>query len=155
MKIQDRFGKSFQRQTHADIDFAGHTLKVYLPTRKEMLGLEDKIKNPPDALVAEEYEKLHATFQKLYKINQNVNAEFKDDDIVVEGRSLREAARFKAQDVMREIAYVNLVGFEEGDEMLALSYEQISETFSEAQIKHLVSLIEKAVNPDYEVIQKN
>ncbi len=44
MKIQDRFGKSFQRQTHADIDFAGHTLKVYLPTRKEMLGLEDKIK---------------------------------------------------------------------------------------------------------------
>lgn len=155
MKIQDKFGKSFQRQTHTDIDFAGHTLKVYLPTRKEMLGLEDKIKFPPDALIAEEYEKLHSTFHKLYKINQNINAEFKDDDIIVEGRSLREAAKFKAQDLMREIAYVNLVGFEEGDEMFALSYEQISETFSEAQIKHLVGLIEKAVNPNYEATEKN
>jgi hypothetical protein len=155
MKIQDKFGKSFQRQTHTDIEFAGHLLKVYLPTRKEMLRLEEKIKNPPDALISEEYEKLYATFQKLYKINQSVDAEFLDDDVIVEGRSLREAAKFKAQELMREIALVNLVGFEEGDEMFALSYEDISDTFSEAQIKHLVNLIQKAVNPDYETTEKN
>jgi len=155
MKLQNRFGKSFQRQTHAEIDFAGHKLQVYLPTRKEMLGLEEKIKNPPDALIDQEYDKLTQTFEKLYRINQKVDVEFEEGDIVVEGRSLKEAARFKAQSIMQEIALINLVGFQEGDEMLALSYEEISETFSEAQIKYLIDLIQKAVNPDYEAVEKN
>jgi hypothetical protein len=155
MKLQDRFGSAFQRQKYADIDFAGHPLKVYMPTRKEMLELEGKIKNPPDALVEQEYAKLVETFEKLYKVNQSVSVERKDDDIVVDGRSLKEASRFKAQEIMREIALINLVGFEEGQELFALSYEEISESFSPAQIKNLTDLIEKAVNPDYKDIEKN
>jgi hypothetical protein len=155
MKLQDRFGSAFQRQKYADIDFAGHPLKVYMPTRKEMLELEGKIKNPPDALVEQEYAKLVETFEKLYKVNQSVSVERKDNDIVVDGRSLKEASRFKAQEIMREIALINLVGFEEGQELFALSYEEISESFSPAQIKHLTDLIEKAVNPDYKDIEKN
>lgn len=155
MKLQDRFGSAFQRQKYADIDFAGHLLKVYMPTRKEMLELEGKIKNPPDALVEQEYAKLVETFEKLYKLNQSVSVERKDDDIVVDGRSLKEASRYKAQEIMREIALINLVGFEEGQELFALSYEEISESFSPAQIKHLTDLIEKAVNPDYKDVEKN
>jgi hypothetical protein len=155
MKLQDRFGSAFQRQKYADIDFAGHPLKVYMPTRKEMLELEGKIKNPPDALVEQEYSKLVETFEKLYKVNQSVSVARKDDDIVVDGRSLKEASRYKAQEIMREIALINLVGFEEGQELFALSYEDISEAFSPAQIKHLTELIEKAVNPDYKEVEKN
>jgi len=155
MRLQDKFGSAFQRQKYADIDFAGHPLKVYLPTRKEMLKLEGKIKNPPDALLEQEYAKLVDTFEKLYKINKTVDVERKDDDIVVEGRSLKEASRYKAQEIMREIALINLVGFEEGQELFALSYEDISESFSPAQIKHLTDLIEKAVNPDYKEVEKN
>jgi hypothetical protein len=155
MRLQDKFGSAFQRQKYADIDFAGHPLKVYLPTRKEILELEGKIKNPPDALLEQEYTKLVDTFEKIYKINQSIAVERKDDDIVVDGRSLKQAARFKAQDIMREIALINLVGFEEGQELFALSYEDISESFSSAQIKHLTDLIEKAVNPDYEEVEKN
>jgi predicted S18 family serine protease len=126
-----------------------------MPTRKEMLELEGKIKNPPDALVEQEYAKLVETFEKLYKVNQSVSVERKDNDIVVDGRSLKEASRFKAQEIMREIALINLVGFEEGQELFALSYEEISESFSPAQIKHLTDLIEKAVNPDYKDVEKN
>jgi hypothetical protein len=155
MRLQDKFGSAFQRQKYADIDFAGHPLKVYLPTRKEILELEGKIKNPPDALLEQEYTKLVDTFEKIYKINQSIAVERKDDDIVVDGRSLKQAARFKAQDIMREIALINLVGFEEGQELFALSYEDISESFSSAQIKHLTDLIEKAVNPDYKEVEKN
>jgi hypothetical protein len=155
MRLQDKFGSAFQRQKYADIDFAGHPLKVYLPTRKEMLELEGKIKNPPDALLEQEYTKLVDTFEKLYKINKTVEVDRKDDDIVVEGRSLKEASRFKAQEIMREIALINLVGFEKGQELFALSYEDISESFSPAQIKHLTDLIEKAVNPDYKEVEKN
>ena len=33
-----------------------------------MLELEGKIKNPPDALLEQEYTKLVDTFEKLYKI---------------------------------------------------------------------------------------
>lgn len=155
MRLQDKFGSAFQRQKYADIDFAGHPLKVYLPTRKEMLELEGKIKNPPDDLLEQEYTKLVDTFEKLYKINKTVEVDRKDDDIVVEGRSLKEASRFKAQEIMREIALINLVGFEKGQELFALSYEDISESFSPAQIKHLTDLIEKAVNPDYKEVEKN
>lgn len=155
MRLQDKFGSAFQRQKYADIDFAGHALKVYLPTRKEMLELEGKIKNPPDALLEQEYAKLVDTFEKLYKINKTVEVERKDDDIIVDGRSLKEASRYKAQEIMREIALINLVGFEEGQELFALSYEDISEAFSPAQIKHLTELIEKAVNPDYKEVEKN
>ena len=56
---------------------------------------------------------------------------------------------------MREIAMISLVGFKEGDDLFALSYEDISETLSEVDIKHLVELVQKTVNPDYEETRKN
>jgi hypothetical protein len=56
---------------------------------------------------------------------------------------------------MREIAMISLVGFKEGDDLFALSYEDIADTLSEVEITELVKSIESAVNPDYETTKKN
>ncbi|NDF99703.1 MAG: hypothetical protein EB101_12465, partial [Chitinophagia bacterium] len=81
--------------------------------------------------------------------------EVKDNDVIVQGTSMRNSARYKAIAKMREIAMISLVGFKEGDDLFALSYEDISETLSEVDIKHLVEMVQKTVNPDYEETRKN
>jgi hypothetical protein len=68
---------------------------------------------------------------------------------------MKSTARFTAIKKMREIAMISLVGFKEGDDLFALSYEDIADTLSEVEITELVKSIESAVNPDYETTKKN
>jgi hypothetical protein len=78
-----------------------------------------------------------------------------DQDVIVQGSSMRTTARYKAIQKMREIAMISLVGFKEGEDLFALSYDDISETLSEVDIKHLVELVQKTVDPSYEETKKN
>ena len=153
MKLQERLG-NFQRTKYKTIDFNGHQLQVYIPTRNEMQSLVEKIKRPSDPMIEAEYQDILKSLWEVCSPSDD-GIEIKDNDVIVQGTSMRVSARYKAIAKMREIAMISLVGFKEGDDLFALSYEDISETLSEVDIKHLVELVQKTANPDYEETRKN
>jgi hypothetical protein len=55
MKLQEKLG-GFQRTKYKTIDFNGHQLQVYIPTRNEMQSLVEKIKRPSDPMIEAEYQ---------------------------------------------------------------------------------------------------
>lgn len=153
MKLQDRLG-AFQRQKYKTISFNGHDLEVYVPTRNEMKELSAKFRKPADEMVEAEYQ---ALLQSLWEFATPADEgiEVKDADVMVQGQSMKTTARYKAIQKMREIAMISLVGFKEGEDLFALSYEDISETLSEVDIKNLVDMVQKTVDPSYEETKKN
>ena len=153
MKLQERLG-SFQRKKYRSIKFNDHDLEVYLPTRTEMKNLTDKLKQPPQELVDAEYKQLLDSLWAFCSPTDD-GIEVSEHDVKVQGVSMKTTAKYKAITKMREIAMISLVGFKEGDDLFALSYEDISETLSEVEITELVKSIESVVNPDYEQTKKN
>jgi len=153
MKLQERLG-AFQRQKYKTINFANQELQVYVPTRNEKKNLMDKLRKPTPELIEAEYQDLIKSLWEFASPTDD-GIEVKDDDVVVNGSSMKNAARYKSIMKMREIAMISLVGFKEGDDLFALSYEDISDTLSEVEIKELVKSIESVVNPDYEETKKN
>jgi hypothetical protein len=153
MKLQERLG-GFQRQKYRQIKFGDQNLEVYLPTRNEMKGLMDKLKKPPQELIDGEYKTLLDSLWQFCSPTDD-GIEVLENDVKVQGVSMKSTARFTAIKKMREIAMISLVGFKEGDDLFALSYEDIADTLSEVEITELVKSIESAVNPDYETTKKN
>lgn len=153
MKLQERLG-GIQRKKYRTVKFNDHDLEVYLPTRSEMKELMDKLKKPPQELIEAEYQQLITSLWEFCSPEDD-GIEVVGDDVKVQGVSMRTTARYKAITKMREIAMISLVGFKEGDDLFALSYEDISETLSEVEITELVKSIESVVNPDYEQTKKN
>jgi len=153
MKLYERLG-GFKRTKYKTITFNGHDLEVYVPTRNEMQSLTDRLRRPSDELIDAEYQEIIKSLWDFLKPTDE-GVEIKGDDVLVQGSSMKTAARYKAIAKMREIAMISLVGFKEGEDLFALSYEDISETLSEVDIKNLVDLIQQAVDPNYEATRKN
>lgn len=153
MKLHERLG-GFQRKKYKTIQFNGHDLEVYVPTRNEMQELMAKMRKPSDEVVEAEYQALLQSLWEFATPNDD-GIKVTDDDVIVQGSSMRTTARYKAIQKMREIAMISLVGFKEGEDLFALSYDDISETLSEVDIKHLVELVQKTVDPSYEETKKN
>lgn len=153
MRLSQRL-KGFQRTKYKSIDFHGHALEVYVPTRNEMHGLMQKCTAPPQELIDEHFGRLTTSLWRT-STPEDDGIEVKGDDVIVQGQSLRTTARWLAILQLREVAMIGLVGFVEGNDVFALGYDEISQELSEADIKELVAAVEAVVKPDYKATEKN
>ena len=94
----------------------------------------------------EEFEKVLAETDK--------SIELLDDDVILQGQSVREVATFTAMWETKVEQYFHLLQSEIGDPINE-TYEQIAEEFPEPIIKQLVEDIESAIKPDYRSAKKN
>jgi hypothetical protein len=153
MTLQHRLN-GYKRSKYKTIDFAGHALEVYVPTRSEMTQLESKCQDPPNDLVDERYRRLT---ESLWRGSKEGDEGIKttEDDVFVQGQSLKQTARWLSIMELRERAMIGLIGFREGDDLFALGYDEIAETFSEGEIRDLVAAVEAVVKPSYKATEKN
>ena len=78
----------------------------------------------------------------------------KDNDIIVDGNSIRNVATLSVMWEIKVEQYFYLLVSETG-EPITESFEEISKEFPEDVIKQIVNEIEKVIKPDYSSVKKN
>lgn len=149
-KYQQNREKIFTRR----FELGGHTFKVRIPYVHESDEIYKRINEPDEAKVAEAYKQM--TEPLLALKDQDAGFTFTDDDVLIEGRSLKEAARQKVQVEIKITEFVKLlVPEQEGASLDDLTYEEIEAEFPMAVQMQLVEKIAEAISPTYKETKGN
>lgn len=154
--LASAFGKDFLKNKDKvrtrTFDLGGHTFKVKVPLTSEFELMQERMKVVDDEKAANYYKELTKDLEK-YRENPEpeLKCEFLEDDIVIDGRSMREAARNKIIAENRITEMFRLLVPEEKDfDMGTITYPMIEELFPFAIQMQMVEMIGKTVSPNYE-----
>jgi len=149
-KYQQNREKIFTRK----FELGGHTFKVRIPYVHESDAIYKRINEPDEAKVAEAYKQMTEPLMVLK--DQDAGFTFTDDDVLIEGRSLKEAAKQKIQVEIKITEFVKLLVPElEGASLDDLTYEEIEAEFPMAVQMQLVEKIAEAISPTYKESKGN
>lgn len=172
MTLAAKLGKSFEavqaqvkiRTINIDLENVKFDLRVRIPLKKEMEEITRRIVSPDAELVEKIYEQLAAPIRKTLEeggedfvsaLNKEKPlVEVLENDLVVQGNSVRNIAQFSAIDQTRTTEYFHLLISENG-EPVTETYDDIIAEFPEFVIKEIVQTIEAAIKPDYKTVKKN
>jgi len=160
-KLSQTLGEKYQQNSIGiftrTFELGGHQFKVRVPKVAETDAIYEKVMKPdPDAV-----EKIYKTItEPLLQFKDSVeksdNVVFLDNDIVVEGRSMREAAKTKAMTEAKITEYIKLLVPENQDASMAdITYADIEEEFPLSIQLVLVEKIGEVISPSYKENQKN
>jgi len=126
-------------------EFNGHTFKVKVPLTAESDAMFERLKTPDQNLVEKFYQEMSKSFTQ-----SSDTVQITDNDVIIEGRSIREAASSKALIQSRITEMIRLlVPEEDGFDMSTVTYEMIDELFPFAVQLQLIELIGETVSPSY------
>jgi hypothetical protein len=155
-KLDSILGSKFQEHRQAiltrSFELGTHTFKVRVPTAGETEAMYERINNPDkekiDALWKDKFAKLLKE-----KDDTQENVVYKEDDIIVEGKSLKESTEniYVAQE--RVVEYFKLLVPEEGQTWDGLEYSDIESSMPWAIQIELVQNIIDAISPNYKDIR--
>ena len=172
MALANKLGKSYEKvkaetklkTIHIDLDEVKFDLKVRVPLKKEMETITATILSPDQARVDKIFNRLAEPRIKALEeggedfvkaLNEKKQTITKtDDDLIVDGPSVRQVANFSAIEENKVEQYFHLLVSETG-EPITETYEQIVEEFPEFVIREIVAEIDKAIKPDYKTVKKN
>ena len=158
-KLSSAFGEKYQakRKDLLTRSFVlnGHTFKVRIPLMIESDAIYKKVSNPDDETIEKIYQEITAPLRQ-FENNQTEDFEFTDTDILVEGRSMREAAKNKAITEARITEFFKLLVPEmEGVTLEDLTYADIEEEFPIAVQMLIVEKIGEVISPTYREARGN
>jgi len=133
----------------------GHTFKVRIPLVAESDAIYKKVSEPDEELVEKIYIEITSPLRQ-FENNQSEEFQFTDNDILVEGRSMREAAKNKAITEARITEFFKLLVPEmEGVTFEDLTYADIEEEFPIAVQMLIVEKIGEVISPTYREARGN
>jgi len=149
--LENAFGAKFTDKKDnlrtRTFEMGGHTFRVKVPLTSETEAMFDRVKNVDEAKVKEIYDKL-AVEAEQHKGDDGY--EFKDDDIIVNGRSLKKVANGKVLTENRITELVRLLVPENKDfDMASITYADIEELFPFSIQMDLVNEINNVISPGY------
>ena len=158
-KLSSAFGEKYQakRKDLLTRSFVlnGHTFKVRIPLVIESDAIYKKVSNPDDETIEKIYQEITAPLRQ-FENNQPEDFEFTDTDILVEKRSMREAAKNKAITEARITEFFKLLVPEmEGVSLEDLTYADIEEEFPIAVQMLIVEKIGEVISPTYREARGN
>jgi len=158
-KFSSAFGEKYQSNKKnlliRSFELGGHTFKVRIPLMSESDEIYKKVTNPDEALVEEIYKKLTEPLMQ-FEHNQTEEFKFVENDILVDGRSMREAAKNKAITEARITEFFKLLVPElEGASLEDLTYQDIEEEFPMSVQMQIVEKIGEAISPTYKESRGN
>lgn len=171
-KLANKLGKSYEivadqskiKRITVDLGDVKFDIRVRVPLKKEMEEITAKIVNPPEDRVARLYEKFAAPLRKtleeagkefLDAINKDKQAiQVLDDDLIVDGKSVKQIANFAAIEETRVEEYFHLL-VSETNEPVTETYEEITAEFPEFAVQEILKAIDQAIKPDYKTVKKN
>lgn len=158
-KLGSAFGEKYQakRKDLLTRSFVlnGHTFKVRIPLVAESDAIYKKVSDPDEEMVEKIYQEITAPLRQ-FENNQSEEFKFTDDDILVDGRSMREAAKNKAITEARITEFFKLLVPEmEGVTLEDLTYADIEEEFPIAVQMLIVEKIGEVISPTYREARGN
>lgn len=152
-KYQTKRANIFTRS----FELGGHTFKVRIPFVAEADKMYEKINNPANDHIDKIYKQLAEPILKLQNsIDENSEIEYQENDIVVKGRSMREAAKNKAMTENRVVEYIKLLVPESPEMTLDdLTYEEVEAEFPWTVQIALIEKITEAISPNYKEARGN
>lgn len=128
----------------------GQAFKVRVPLASEM----EEISKAVDAVdSSKKFEEMSAP---LRDVKDQEKIEFVDDDIIVDGRSIKELAKLTIQTEERIVQMIRLlVPAQEGFDMSQISYDDINAEWPFAVQLELMRKISEVISPGYEETRKN
>jgi hypothetical protein len=130
-------------------ELGNHTFKVRIPSVNEIETIFNYFKNPNEDKVEEMYQEIIKSFPNIEK---EENVEVTDNDIIVDGRSLRETAKNKHSLQYRIVEYIKFLIPETGS-LEDLTYADVEAEFPLAVQLTLVDKINEVISPEYKEVR--
>lgn len=158
-KLASAFGEKYQANRQEmltrSFELGGHTFKVKIPLVVDSDRIYNMISSPSEDRVNEIYDQLT---EPLIKFKEQASEEFQftDTDIIVSGRSMREAARSKVIVETRIVEYIKLLVPENPENSLdGLTYADVESEWPLSVQLALVEKIGEVISPTYKESRKN
>lgn len=158
-KFSSAFGDKYQANRKnlliRSFELGGHTFKVRIPLVAESDAIYKKVSEPDEEIVEKVYQEITKPLRQ-FENNQTEEFKFTDDDILVDGRSMREAAKNKAITEARITEFFKLLVPElEGASLEDLTYADIEEEFPISVQMQIVEKIGEVISPTYREARGN
>lgn len=150
--LANALGKDFVKKKEAvrirSFELGGHTFKVKVPLTAEFEVMQQRMKEIDDTKLQEYYKELTKDLEQL---PENPNLVFTENDVLVDGRSMLEAAKNKliAEQRITEL-FKLLVPEQEGFDMNTITYPMIEELFPFPIQMQIIEEISRVVSVQYE-----
>lgn len=148
-------GTKFIEQKEAirirSFEFAGHTFKVKVPLTSEFELIQKEMDNINEDIINKYYEELSKELiENKDRAKLDSEIEYKDNDIIIKGKSLKDAAKNKALTEKRITTLFKFLVPEEKDfDMNTITYDMIEELFPFSIQMELIGLIGDTISPNY------
>ena len=126
-------------------EMGGHTFKVRVPQVGELEAIYNFKKLPDDSDVEAAYQ----TMIKDLKTVDDPDVVATDNDVVVQGRSMRQAAITKLELQHRIVEYFKLLIPETDESLTDLEYADIESEFPLSIQLEFIEKINQTISPDY------
>lgn len=137
-------------------ELGGHTFKVKVPLVAESDVMYKRIMEPDAAKIEEIYSQMAEPLQNLKEDAEQNGFEFLENDIFINGKSLRESAKTKVMNETRIVEYIKLLVPEiEGATLDHITYDDVQEEWPMSVQLALVEKIGEAISPTYKESRGN
>jgi hypothetical protein len=158
-KFSSAFGDKYQSNKKnlltRTFELGGHIFKVRIPLVAESETIYQKVASPNEETVEKIYQEITASLRQ-FENSQSEDFQFTENDILVEGRSMREAAKNKAITEARITEFFKLLVPElEGATLEDLTYKDIQEEFPISVQMQIVEKIGEVISPTYKEARGN
>lgn len=158
-KFSSAFGEKYQANKKnlltRSFELGGHTFKVRIPLVSESDEIYKKVAEPDDDTVQKIYVEITSSLRQ-FEATQTEEFKFTDNDVLVDGRSMREAAKNKAITEARITEFFKLLVPElEGASLENLTYADIEEEFPLPVQMQIVEKIAEVISPTYKEARGN
>ena len=172
MALSSKLGKSYEqvkavaniKTITVDLGDVKFNLRVRVPIKREVEEMTARMIAPSDERVQKIFDRFSAPIKKtieeggkdfLKAINEGKETiKISGDDLIIDGKSVRQVANFAAIEETRVEEYFHLLISENG-EAINETYEEITAEFPEFAVKEIIDAIEQAIRPDYKTVKKN
>lgn len=152
-KLGTALGKKYEENRLSVLtrkfELGDHTFKVRVPSVSEIETIYNYFKNPNEEKVEQEYQKMLKEFGGL---QEKEGVEVKENDVVIEGRSMKETAKNKHILQHRIVEYIKFLIPETGS-LDDITYEDVEAEFPLSVQMTLVEKINEVISPEYKDIK--
>ena len=151
-KIAAALGESYQAKREElrirKFELGGHTFKVRVPIVAETDVMFKRISEPDETLIQATYDKLAKPMMQFKEDADKTGFEFLEDDIIINGNSLKQTAKTQVMTQARITEYIKLLVPVEGT-MDDITYEDIEAEFPMSTQLALIEKITEVISPTY------
>jgi len=154
-QFSNALGKSFNKDAIRirSFELGGHIFKIKVPLTSDFDAMQERIKVLDEDKVNKYYSEISKPFlDNKESFLKEGDVEFKEDDILIKGTSLKDTAKNKIATENRILELFKfIVPEEQGFDMNTITYEMIDELFPFSIQLQVLENINEVISPSYKV----